>query len=114
MAELGVTQDQFLEACTKASQNPLHKKIVDQITAVDNFIAFKKLMVKRNTELNEMALKMSMGQHLSQALHAGAPQAAQTASKQPAPATNTGGKPRPVVTREMIEAEQREEEELMR
>jgi hypothetical protein len=40
---------------------------------VDNFIAFKKLMVKRNTELNEMALKMSMGQHLSQALHAGAP-----------------------------------------
>jgi len=53
MAELGVTQDQFLEACDKASQNPLHKKIVDQITAVDNFIAFKKLMVKRNTELNE-------------------------------------------------------------
>ena len=73
MAELGVTQDQFLDACTKASQNPLHKKIVDQITAVDNFIAFKKLMVKRNTELNEMALKMSMGQHLSQALRPGAP-----------------------------------------
>lgn len=69
MAELGVSQDQFLEACTKASANPLHKKIVDQITAVDNFVAFKKLMVKRNTELNEMALKMSMGQQLSQTLH---------------------------------------------
>jgi hypothetical protein len=42
-----------MDACDKASENPLHKKIVDQITAVDNFIAFKKLMVKRNTELNE-------------------------------------------------------------
>ena len=29
MAELGVTQEQFLEACTKASANPLHKEIVD-------------------------------------------------------------------------------------
>jgi hypothetical protein len=73
MAELGMTQDQFFDACTKASQKPLHKKIVDQITAVENFIVFKKLMVKRNTELNEMALKMSMGQHLSQALHPGSP-----------------------------------------
>jgi len=26
--------------------------------AVDNFIAFKKLMVKRNTELNQQALVM--------------------------------------------------------
>ena len=52
LAELGVTQEQFLEACGKASKNPIHKKIVDQITAVDNFIAFKKLMWKRNQELN--------------------------------------------------------------
>lgn len=58
MDELGVTQDQFIDACEKASLNPLHKKIVDQITAVDNFIAFKKLMVKRNTELNEQAMTM--------------------------------------------------------
>jgi uncharacterized protein YneF (UPF0154 family) len=28
--------------------------------AVDNFIAFKKLMLKRNTELNEEALKMML------------------------------------------------------
>ena len=48
MAELGVTQEQFMLACEKASQKPLHKKIVDQITAVDNFVAFKKLMLKRN------------------------------------------------------------------
>jgi len=41
--------------------NTLHKKIVDQITAVDNFIAFKRLMVKRNTELNEQAIKILSG-----------------------------------------------------
>lgn len=58
MSELGVTEEQFMEACEKASANPLHKKIVDQITAVDNFIAFKKLMVKRNAELNEQAMAM--------------------------------------------------------
>ena len=47
-----------MEACDKASGNPVHKKIVDQIIAVDSFIAFKKLMVKRNQELNEYALNV--------------------------------------------------------
>jgi len=61
MAELGVTQEQFIISCEKASTNPLHKKIVDQITAVDNFVPFKRLMVKRNTELNEQAMKMISG-----------------------------------------------------
>jgi hypothetical protein len=42
-----------MDACDKASSNPLHKKIVDQIIAVENFTAFKKLMTKRNQELNE-------------------------------------------------------------
>jgi hypothetical protein len=41
-----------MEACEKANEKPIHKKIVDQIIAVDNFVAFKKLMIKRNTELN--------------------------------------------------------------
>jgi hypothetical protein len=52
LAELGVDQDIFMQACAKAEKNPLHKKIVDQIIAVDNFVAFKKLMCKRNAELN--------------------------------------------------------------
>ena len=58
MQELGVTQEQFFEACEKAGANPFHKKIVDQIIAVDNFVAFKKLMVKRNQDLNEQVLLM--------------------------------------------------------
>jgi hypothetical protein len=49
MAELDITQEQFLEACDKAKNNPVHARVVDQITAVDNFLAFKKLMIKRNT-----------------------------------------------------------------
>ena len=47
-----------MEACEKADSNPIHKKIVDQIVAVDNFVAFKKLMVKRNAELNKQAIAM--------------------------------------------------------
>ena len=29
MTELGISDTQFLEACEKAEQNPIHKKIVD-------------------------------------------------------------------------------------
>ena len=56
MNELGVTDEQFISACEKAAQNPIHKKIVDQIMAVDNFTAFKRLMIKRNGELNQQAM----------------------------------------------------------
>ena len=70
MAELGVTQEQFMHACEMANTKPLHKKIVDQITAVDNFVAFKKLMLKRNQELNEQALHMIEKHSSPQALHA--------------------------------------------
>jgi hypothetical protein len=57
LAEIGTSPEVFFGACEKAGQNPQHKKIYDQIMAVDNFVAFKKLMVKRNTELNNQALK---------------------------------------------------------
>ena len=53
IAELGVTQEIFMDACKNAEGNAIHKKIVDQIVAVDNFVAFKKLMCKRNAELNK-------------------------------------------------------------
>ncbi len=56
MRDLGVSDEQFVDACDKAAKNPIHKKIVDQIMAVDNFLAFKKLMVKRNNELNQQVI----------------------------------------------------------
>jgi len=58
IAELGVTDEQFMQACSKASENPIHKKIVDQLSAVDDFVAFKKLMVKKNIELQNQAIQM--------------------------------------------------------
>jgi len=53
MRELGVTNEQFIESCERAQQHPVHKKIVEQIMAVDDFLAFKRLMVKRNSDLNK-------------------------------------------------------------
>lgn len=58
LAELEVPPQAFFEACEKAGTNAQHKKIYDQIMAVDNFLAFKKLMIRRNTELNNEALTM--------------------------------------------------------
>ena len=55
--ELGLTDEQFLEACEKATKTSVHKRVVEQILAVDNFLAFKRLMMRRNKELDEEAMK---------------------------------------------------------
>lgn len=60
MAELDITSDQFYEVCEKAQEHPQHQSIVNQITAVDDFIAFKRLMANRNRALNEEALKIML------------------------------------------------------
>lgn len=86
--------------------NPLHRKIVDQITAVDNFMAFKKLMVKRNTELNEQAMKIINGE--------GDPKQVLAAGGKPATATTQEKKAPTHVTKEMIEAHKKAEEDLLR
>jgi hypothetical protein len=57
MSELNITQNQFIEACVAAQKSKRNKRIVDQIAAVDNFTAFKKLMLRRNSELNEESLQ---------------------------------------------------------
>ena len=61
MKDLGITEEQFINSCQKARQKRSHKKIVDQIMAVDNYDSFKTLMMKRNKELNEEALTMISG-----------------------------------------------------
>ena len=72
MAELGVTQEQFMDACEKAGQKAVHKKIVDQLIAVENFMAFKKLMVKRNSELNQQPLMIITKKEIANKMKAGA------------------------------------------
>ncbi len=83
MAEVEITQEQFLEACDKAQTDPKHKKIVNQIMAVENFIAFKKLMIKRNTELNEEALKMMLQKEKQQIIQAVVQEPPNEVQKQP-------------------------------
>merc|ERR1712098_69096 len=48
--------EQFFEACQLGTEG-VNKYLFDQILAVDDFLSFKKLMVKRNKELEREVLK---------------------------------------------------------
>jgi hypothetical protein len=48
--------ESFVTACEVASQR-VHKSIVNQLLAVDNFLVFKRMMISRNKQLNEEAMK---------------------------------------------------------
>ena len=49
--DLGVNEEQIETQIIKGLKIPHHRKIFEQLLIVDNFIVFKKLMVKRNKEL---------------------------------------------------------------
>ena len=55
--ELSITEEQFAKAVEAAQEKPQHKKIVDYMLSVDDFVAFKEMMRNRNKELNEQAHK---------------------------------------------------------
>lgn len=70
MAEVGVSLEEFAEACEQAQHNPHAKEIFEQILAADDYISvnltlvaisilvgFKKMMTKRNCQLEEEANK---------------------------------------------------------
>ena len=54
---LGITHQQFFKTCETGVKNPSHRRVFEQILACDNFISFKKLMIKRNKELEVEASK---------------------------------------------------------
>ena len=54
---IGINQEQFLNVCETGIKNPAHKRVFEQMLACDNFISFKKLMLKRNKELEAEAAK---------------------------------------------------------
>ncbi len=56
LTDLGITEEQFVNACETADKKEENRKYIDQILAVDDFMAFKRLMQRRNKELNEQAL----------------------------------------------------------
>ncbi|KRX01960.1 hypothetical protein PPERSA_07605 [Pseudocohnilembus persalinus] len=57
MQDIGINEEQFYQMSLIGLRNKNHRKIFEQILIVDNFLVFKKLMVKRNKELELEALK---------------------------------------------------------
>mmetsp|Transcript_34675 Transcript_34675/g.45854 ORF Transcript_34675/g.45854 Transcript_34675/m.45854 type:complete len:363 (-) Transcript_34675:775-1863(-) len=58
LAELGVSEEMFLEACETARHSrDINTEVYDQVVAMDDFLTFKKLMVKRNMELELEAVR---------------------------------------------------------
>jgi hypothetical protein len=58
LGELGITPELFVEACERARYGrDVNTAVFDRITAMDDFMTFKKIMVKRNTELQLEALQ---------------------------------------------------------
>ena len=52
LAEIGVTEIQFAEACEAGMDaRPENKNVFEKLIAVDDFLTFKKMMIKRNVEL---------------------------------------------------------------
>uniref|UniRef100_K3XC66 Cilia- and flagella-associated protein 36 n=1 Tax=Globisporangium ultimum (strain ATCC 200006 / CBS 805.95 / DAOM BR144) TaxID=431595 RepID=K3XC66_GLOUD len=58
LAEIGITSSDFAEICERSrSVSDISMEVVNQILAMDDFLTFKKLMVKRNLELELEAIK---------------------------------------------------------
>ena len=60
LTDIGINQKQFLTACQGAKNNKSHWKIVKQILLVDDFDEFKKIMIKRNADLERKALSLML------------------------------------------------------
>lgn len=57
LAEIGLTATDFAEVCERGrNSSDISMEVVNQILAMDDFITFKKLMVKRNLELELEAI----------------------------------------------------------
>jgi protein-disulfide isomerase-like protein with CxxC motif len=56
VAEMGITREQFKAACESSANNPTHHRIVQQILGVDDFESFKKMMIKKNMQINEICM----------------------------------------------------------
>lgn len=52
--DIGIPPEVFINACEVASEK-IHKSIINQLLAVENFMLFKKMMITRNKQLNHEA-----------------------------------------------------------
>lgn len=56
MNELGITQEVFLACAEKGLDDPQDKKYFEQVIKTEDYLYFKELMLKRNTQLEQEAL----------------------------------------------------------
>lgn len=62
LGELGVSVEMFFEACQKGrNSRDINQAVVERMIAMDDFLTFKKIMVKRNMELQLEAMKAVAG-----------------------------------------------------
>ncbi len=58
LTDFGISEDAFYEACASSRfSSQVSKSVYDQMLALDDFLTFKKLMVKRNMQLELEAVK---------------------------------------------------------
>eukprot|EP00930_Biecheleria_cincta_P007244 TRINITY_DN10843_c0_g1_i2.p1 TRINITY_DN10843_c0_g1~~TRINITY_DN10843_c0_g1_i2.p1 ORF type:complete len:468 (-),score=152.74 TRINITY_DN10843_c0_g1_i2:139-1413(-) len=59
LTELNLSTEQFTQFCQQGltGSNELQRSLVEQIISVDDFLVFKAMMVKRNSELSREALQ---------------------------------------------------------
>jgi hypothetical protein len=58
LGEIGASQEMFLLAAKKGLENNEDKKYYEQLIACDNYVYFKNMMIKRNLQLEEQAMKL--------------------------------------------------------
>lgn len=61
LAECNISEEDFAQFCQLglSEGNVFHRELVEQLLALDDFLVFKAMMVKRNAELSGEALKLS-------------------------------------------------------
>ncbi len=53
LAEIGVSAEDFVQACEIARHSrAINSIVIDQIMSIDDYLTFKKMMVKRNMEVS--------------------------------------------------------------
>lgn len=58
LSEMGVSQSQFFQTLAKNPHAKRSKQILEQLLVIDDFLSFKKMMGKRNAELEAEVLNM--------------------------------------------------------
>ena len=57
---MGISFEFFKAACETSGSSPTNTRIVNQILSVEDFESFKKMMAKKNMQINEIAMQELM------------------------------------------------------